>query len=77
MNKIKCLVTGGTGFIGYNLTKQLQKENYEVELECQNITKDFKFNRIKPILEHLLKLSQDSNHILSNKDRNDQLIQYN
>ena len=30
MNKIKCLVTGGTGFIGYNLTKQLQKENYKV-----------------------------------------------
>ena len=30
MKKIKCLVTGGTGFIGYNLTKQLQKENYEV-----------------------------------------------
>lgn len=30
MEKIKCLVTGGTGFIGYNLTKQLQKEGYDV-----------------------------------------------
>lgn len=30
MKKIKCLVTGGTGFIGYNLTKQFQKEGYEV-----------------------------------------------
>ncbi len=30
MKQIKCLVTGGTGFIGYNLTKQLQKEGYEV-----------------------------------------------
>jgi|GEM_PF-274581 ADP-L-glycero-D-manno-heptose-6-epimerase len=30
MKKIKCLVTGGTGFIGYNLTKQLQKDGHEV-----------------------------------------------
>ena len=30
MNQVRCLVTGGTGFIGYNLTKQLQKEGYEV-----------------------------------------------
>lgn len=30
MEKQKCLVTGGTGFIGYNLTKQLQKEGYDV-----------------------------------------------
>lgn len=30
MKQIKCLVTGGTGFIGYNITKQLQKEGDEV-----------------------------------------------
>ncbi len=28
--KSKCLVTGGTGFIGYNLTKELQKIGHEV-----------------------------------------------
>jgi len=30
MEKIRCLVTGGTGFIGYNLTKELLKRGYEV-----------------------------------------------
>ncbi|MEK6875530.1 MAG: NAD-dependent epimerase/dehydratase family protein [Nanoarchaeota archaeon] len=30
MKKIKCLVTGGTGFVGYNLTKELLKRGYEV-----------------------------------------------
>lgn len=30
MKQIKCLVTGGTGFIGYNLTKELQKKGYDV-----------------------------------------------
>ncbi len=30
MKKIKCLVTGGTGFIGYNIMKQLQKDGYKV-----------------------------------------------
>ena len=30
MVRIRALITGGTGFIGYNLAKQLQKEEYEV-----------------------------------------------
>lgn len=30
MKSIRCLVTGGTGFVGYNLTKHLQKEGYDV-----------------------------------------------
>jgi len=30
MEQIKCLVTGGTGFVGYNLTKELLRQNYQV-----------------------------------------------
>ena len=30
MENKKCLITGGTGFIGYNLTKELQKLGYKV-----------------------------------------------
>src|SRR3989344_1955064 len=30
MKRKKCLITGGTGFVGYNLVKELQKQDYEV-----------------------------------------------
>jgi len=35
MDKIRCLVTGGTGFVGYNLTKELLKQGYDVLITGQ------------------------------------------
>lgn len=42
-----CVITGGAGFIGANLTKQLLKKNYEVHILIKNDSPLWRLNEIK------------------------------